>query len=285
MAISLQRLKERADCLRRIRAFFDSRGFVEVSTPLRIPAPAMELHILAPPAGADHWLRTSPELHMKRLLAAGAERIYQLGPCFREGERGRRHRPEFTMLEWYRANDGLEAILRDAEELVRGLLGLDAPALRLSIEEAYWRYAGWNPLKQWDADRFDLDMVEKVEPSLPKDRLVFLTRYPAQAAALARLCPDDPRCAERAELYFGGVELANGYGELTDATLQRERFLKTAQERERWGQPRYPIDEAFLGDLPSMPPSGGIALGVDRLAMLYCGASEIGEVLPFSEES
>lgn len=285
MAILLKRLRERADCLRRIRAFFDSRDFLEVTTPVRIPAPAMELHILAPESGKNHWLRTSPELHMKRLLSAGAERIYQLGPCFREGERGRKHRPEFTMLEWYRTHATLEAVLRDAEALVRELLNLNQPALYITIEEAYCRWAGWNPLTDWDETRFDLDMVNLIEPNLPHDRLVFLTRYPAPVAALAQICQDDPRCAERAELYYRGIELANGYSELTDAEVQRERFVEVAKSRAEWKQPLYPIDEYFLRDLASMPPSGGIALGVDRLVMLACGAEDIGEVLPFSEES
>ncbi len=284
-------LVKRAGVLRQVRAFFEARGFVEVETPIRIPAPAMELHILAPESDGQ-WLRTSPELHMKRLLAAGAERIFQMGSCFRAGERGARHNPEFTMLEWYRAHTGLEEILEDTEALTAEVLGLARPFVRLSVEEAYVSYAGWNPLEQWDADRFDVDMVNVIEPSLAKLGPCFLTRYPAQAAALAQLCKDDLRAAERAELYVPqtlpdgrviALELANGYGELCDAVEQRKRFEEAAVKRRAYGQPVYPLDEAFLAALPSMPPCGGIALGVDRLVMLACGASCIDEVRPFCE--
>ena len=220
---NLENLKVRAGVLRTIRAFFDARGFVEVETPTRIPAPAPEPHIDCPASG-DWFLRASPELQMKKLLAAGLPRIYQIGPCFREGERGRRHSPEFTMLEWYRAEADYTDIARDMEELVRAILwargSAPLPFARLTVREAYIRWAGWDPVEDWNQDRFDFDMATKIEPNLPKGPL-FLTDYPSPAASLARLKAEDPRVAERWELYVDGMELANAFTELTDSAEQR----------------------------------------------------------------
>ena len=271
-------LSERARVLREIRAFFDARGFTEVETPVRIPAPAPEPHIDCPPSG-DWFLRASPELQMKKLLAAGMERIYQIGPCFRAGEKGRRHNPEFTMLEWYRANADYSDIARDAEELVGEVLRLRGSAAlpRVMVREAYLRWAGWDPVEAWDQDRFDFDMATKIEPNLPKGPL-FLMDYPAPAASLARLKADDPRVAERWELYVDGLELANAFTELTDPVEQRRRFEGARAERRALGEADYPLDEAFLDALARMPPSGGVALGVDRLVMLACGVHDIAEV-------
>jgi len=290
-------LERRASILRCIRALLDAQGFVEVETPVRIPCPANEPHISAPPSG-DNFLRTSPELHMKRLLCAGCERIYQMGPCFREGERGERHRPEFTMLEWYRANGGYLDVLADFEALVRacarllhgearwtfGGVAVDAesPWLRLTVQEAYRRLAGWDPLEKFDAERFDLDMALKVEPALPKDRPCVLIDYPAQAASLSRLSAADPRVAERWEAYIGGIELCNAFGELTDAKVQRERFIAAAAQRRLDGDRPYPLDEPFLEALErGMPPSGGAALGVDRLCMVLLDLPSIDLVRAF----
>ena len=218
--MNLACLSERARVLREIRAFFDARGFTEVETPVRIPAPAPEPHIDCPPSG-DWFLRASPELQMKKLLAAGMERIYQIGPCFRAGEKGRRHSPEFTMLEWYRANADYSDIARDAEELLAEVLKRDhTDVQRITVREAYLRWAGWDPVETWDQDRFDFDMATKIEPNLPKEPL-FLTDYPAPAASLARLKSDDPRVAERWELYVDGIELANAFTELIDPVEQR----------------------------------------------------------------
>ena len=270
-------LSERARVLREIRAFFDARGFTEVETPVRIPAPAPEPHIDCPPSG-DWFLRASPELQMKKLLAAGMERIYQIGPCFRAGEKGRRHSPEFTMLEWYRANADYSDIARDAEELLAEVLKRDhADVQRITVREAYLRWAGWDPVVTWDQDRFDFDMATKIEPNLPKEPL-FLTDYPAPAASLARLKSDDPRVAERWELYVDGIELANAFTELIDSVEQRRRFELAREERRALGEADYPLDEEFLDALARMPPSGGVALGVDRLVMLACGASSITDV-------
>ena len=275
--MNLACLSERARVLREIRAFFDARGFTEVETPVRIPAPAPEPHIDCPPSG-DWFLRASPELQMKKLLAAGMERIYQIGPCFRAGEKGRRHSPEFTMLEWYRANADYSDIARDAEELLAEVLKRDhADVQRITVREAYLRWAGWDPVVTWDQDRFDFDMATKIEPNLPKEPL-FLTDYPAPAASLARLKSDDPRVAERWELYVDGIELANAFTELIDSVEQRRRFELAREERRALGEADYPLDEEFLDALARMPPSGGVALGVDRLVMLACGASSITDV-------
>ena len=271
-------LSERARVLREIRAFFDARGFTEVETPVRIPAPAPEPHIDCPPSG-DWFLRASPELQMKKLLAAGMERIYQIGPCFREGEKGSRHNPEFTMLEWYRANADYLDIARDAEELLAEVLRprRSAALPRVTVREAYLRWAGWDPVETWDQDRFDFDMATKIEPNLPKEP-VFPAGGPAPAASLARLKSDDPRVAERWELYVDGIELANAFTELIDPVEQRRRFELAREERRALGEADYPLDEEFLGALARMPPSGGVALGVDRLVMLACGASSITDV-------
>ena len=280
--MNLACLSERARVLREIRAFFDARGFTEVETPVRIPAPAPEPHIDCPPSG-DWFLRASPELQMKKLLAAGMERIYQIGPCFRAGEKGRRHSPEFTMLEWYRANADYSDIARDAEELLAEILrprrsvALPVPFQRITVREAYLRWAGWDPVETWDQDRFDFDMATKIEPNLPKEPL-FLTDYSAPAASLARLKSDDACVAERWELYVDGIELANAFTELIDPVEQRRRFELAREERRALGEADYPLDEEFLDALARMPPSGGVALGVDRLVMLACGASSIADV-------
>jgi lysyl-tRNA synthetase class 2 len=294
---STRNLTIRSKALQACREFFYSAGFIEVETPVRIPAPAPELHIDAPASGGA-WLRASPELHMKRLLADGHERIFQIGPCFRQGERGARHAPEFTMLEWYRTPADYADILRDCEGLVRyvvrqvtggttltcgsRMIDVATPWPRLTVREAFRQHAGWDPVTSFDADRFDLDMVNQVEPALPASRPCVLMDYPAAAAALARLKPGDPAVAERWELYLGGLEIANAYSELTDAGTQRKRFQECNRDRQAAGRAAYPLDEPFLAALTrGLPPCGGIALGIDRLVMLLCNARVIDEVRPF----
>ena len=295
---SLRRVLDlRARLNEAIRRFFRERGFLEVETPVVLPANAPEATIDAVPAGAG-WLRTSPELHMKRLLAAGFENIFQPGPVARAGEHGRWHHPEFTLLEWYRANAGYLEILADT----KALLAFIAAELRgaadftwqgkpvsfaqdlwekAAVSQAFIQHAGWDPAVKFDPDRFDLDLVTRVEPALPPDHPVVLIDYPAPLAALARRKPDDPLRAERWELYLGGVELANAYSELTDPAEQRARFEEANVARARRGAKPYPLDEAFLAALPQMPPSGGIALGVDRLLMILADADSLDGVLPF----
>jgi len=267
-------MERRARIVGAIRAFFDQRGFTEVTTPVLIKAPAPEPHIDCPRCG-EAFLRASPELQMKKLLAAGMDRIYQIGPCFREGEFGSRHNPEFTMLEWYRANAGYADIRADTEALLAALFE-DAGRTRpkttaLTVREAYAELAGWDPFEAWDQDRFDYDMATKIEPGLPRG-LVFLSDYPKEAASLAKIRGD---VAERWELYLDGLELANCFTELCDGAEQRRRFAEAREERRRLGESDYPIDEEFLEMLPLIGSASGVAVGIDRLVMALCGADDI----------
>lgn len=279
--MKIENLEKRAEMIGRIRAYFDKLGFVEVETPVRIAAPAPEVHIDCPASGRA-FLRASPELEMKRLLACGMERIYQIGPCFREGECGSKHQPEFTMLEWYRANASCREIMEDAKNIVSDILPEKAKYFEvLPVSEAYGKFAGWDPLENWNQERFDVDMAMKIEPSLGEGA-VFLVDYPAQAAALSALNPADKRIACRWELYIDGLEIANAFTELTDPAIQRERFELARNERLANGEADYPMPEKFLADLAFMPPSGGAALGIDRLAMLACAEKDISAVRAFS---
>lgn len=292
-----RRLAIRSQVLQAIRTFFLERDFIEVETPVRLPVPALELHIDAEPSGS-HFLRTSPELHMKRLLAEGATRIFQMGPCFRRGERGARHRPEYTMLEWYRADADYLDMLADVKALLAFVATTVLGSTRfvyqgavvellpvwecLSVSEAFLLHAGWDPVCSYDADRFDLDMVQKVETALIRERPVVLKDYPVEAAALARCREGSPPVAERWELYVAGLELANAFSELADAQEQRHRFEACAQAREKAGQEVYSLDEAFLTCLEAgFPRSGGTALGVDRLVMLLTDTADIDDVCAF----
>jgi len=285
-----RRLGQRAAIVRALRRFFEDEGFLEVETPIRVPAPAPEEHIDPEPSG-DRFLAASPELQMKRLVASGAyPRIFQISRCFRRGERGALHLPEFTMLEWYRAGVGIEALVADCEAMiVRAAAAVDVripapPWERLEVADAFERFAGWRPSGAPDAEHFNRDLVDRVEPSLPRERPVFLVGYPASMASLARIDPANPARAERFELYAAGLELANGFAELTDPAEQRARFEREIDARRRRGAACPPIDEAFLSALElGMPPCAGIALGVDRLVMLLTSASSIDEVVAFPE--
>lgn len=289
-------LEARARILQTIRAFFVGRDYLEVETPHRIPANAPEGYIDAVPSG-DWFLHTSPELCMKRLLAAGYPRLFQLCRCWRQGERGGRHLPEFTMLEWYRSGCDYHALMAECEALLRTLapggelrwqgetLDLSPPWERLSVAEAFARYASI-PLQQaLDSGRFDECLALEVEPHLGCTTPTFLIEYPAELAALARHKPDDPTVAERFELYLCGIELANAFSELTDATEQRRRFAAEEAQRRAAGKPPYPSPEPFLAELPAMPPAAGIALGVDRLVMLLTDKVHIDEVVAFAPET
>jgi lysyl-tRNA synthetase class 2 len=303
----------RSRTLHALRKWFSEEGFIEVETPVRIPTPALEQHIDAEPSGAG-FLRTSPELHMKRLLAAGYSRIFQMGPCFRKGERGNRHNPEYTMLEWYRTHADYLDILNDTERLITyvavatvspfesaaPLSSFPPPAChfplaafplppppwpRFTVEELFLKHAGWNPVENYEAKRFEHDLVARIEPALPRDTPVFVMDYPAAAAALSRRKPGRESVAERFELYIGGIEIANAFSELTDAVEQRRRFEEWTLERRETGREIYPLDEAFLSALAAgMPPAGGIALGVDRLVMALLGKTSLDEVIPFREK-
>ncbi len=270
----VQTLELRAEIVRRTRRFFDERGFVEVETPVRIAAPAPECHIDCPPVATGGFLRASPELQMKKLLALGMERIYQIGPCFREGERGARHSPEFTMVEWYRRGAACGDIADDLEALLESLgLARVGESRRLSVRDAYLRHAGWDPWESWDQDRFDFDMATKVEPAVREmGGGVFLEGYPPAAASLAVLRDG---VAERWEFYWDGVELANCFTELCDRDEQLRRFEAARAERRELGESDYPIDGEFIDMVPLMESAAGVALGVDRLVMSLVGARSI----------
>jgi lysyl-tRNA synthetase class 2 len=297
-------LERRADLLHEVRAFFDARDFLEVETPILVPSPGLDVHLSAfevagAPGAAPRFLSTSPEYQMKRLVAAGHPRVYQLTKAFRKDEAGERHSPEFTMLEWYRAPAGVEDVMRDTEQLIARLtkgrvvlagrvIDTLPPFRRLTVAEAFQAFASTPPERMFelaahDEDTFYRLLVDAVEPALEAlDHAVFLTEYPTPQASLARTKPDDPRVAERFELYVAGVELCNGFGELTDPHEQRRRFVTDQEARRGLGLPVYPIDERFLAALEAgLPPCGGNALGVDRLIALACGTREIARVMAF----
>lgn len=290
-------LELRAKVLSATRNFLHERRYLEVETPVLVRTPALELHIDACPAGS-YYLRTSPELHMKRLLGAGYKRIFQIGPCFRSGELGNLHNPEFTMLEWYQADADYMDVLAETKDLLRHLaktclgkltlerneksLDLGAEWQLFSIPELFKKFAGWNPAADFNERRFDNDLVNCIEPRLPIDRPVVLLDYPAQVAALARLKADDVRLAERWELYLAGIEIANAFSELTDAAEQRKRFEECARKRRAMDKVVYELDLEFLAALEKgLPPSAGVALGIDRLVMLFGGVDSLDDVLPF----
>ncbi len=293
-------LELRSRVIRAIRGYFEGEGFLEVQTPVLTRSPAPEPHIDAVSTSCGRFLITSPELHMKRLLAAGFERIFQIGPVFREGERGRLHLPEFTLLEWYRLGADYRKLQEDCVHLIRFVcraigqphpfpyhertLDAERPWEWITVREAFRRYAGWEPGPQADPDRFDLDLVGKVEPNLGHPAPSILYDYPADQAALARLKPGDPTVAERFELYWAGIELANGFSELTDPVEQRERFARTLEQRRRAGQKVTPMPESFLDALAKLPDCAGIALGVDRLVMILGGQQRIEAVVAFPPE-
>lgn len=275
--------------------FFQEKGYLEVETPFRIPAPAPEAQIDAIPS--DGWfLQTSPELCMKRLLAAGYPRIYQICRCWREGERGSRHLSEFTMLEWYRAHADYQVLMDETEELVRAAAGADSlsyrgrtidlalPWERITVRDAFLRHTGTTAEAALANGNFDELMVEKIEPHLGLTRPTFIYDYPASCSALARLKSSDPTVAERFELYLGGLEIANAFSELIDPIEQRARFEAEAAERAAHGKHAYPIPEKFLAALPEMPEAAGIALGLDRLVMVLLDAERIDDVVAFTTE-
>jgi lysyl-tRNA synthetase class 2 len=313
-----------------IRRWFSEEGFIEVEAGQLQLSPGNEAHLSAfssdflALSGESHrlYLHTSPEFAMKKLMAAGEERIVAFSRCFRNRESGALHSPEFTMLEWYRAYAPLEALMADCEALMRLAATLGgasafsfrsrdcdpfAPAERLAACDALARFAGVDLLAtiapdgnstdrdalaaqaraagirvteddNW-SDLFSKLLTEKVEPHLGHGKATFLTDYPAPEAALARRRTGDLRLSERFELYACGIELANAFGELTDPAEQRRRFIAEMDEKERIYGERYPLDEDLLSALPLMPPTSGIALGLDRLVMLATGASHIDQVL------
>ncbi|HEX7668525.1 MAG TPA: EF-P lysine aminoacylase EpmA [Polyangiaceae bacterium] len=297
-------LVSRALALRIIRTWFDARGFLEVTTPVRVPSPGLDAHVDAIRAEPG-YLITSPELHMKRLVVGGLPRVYQIAHTSRADEHGALHEPEFAMLEWYRAFSDMDAVVRDTEDLVLavvlalagrpsvkiGARSVDVrpPFPRVTLREAFKRHAGIADavdLAAEDEERYFQTFVDRVEPGLAKARRpVVLTEFPATQAALARRCPHDATVAERFEIYVAGVELCNGFGELTDPAEQRRRFAIEQDRRRRTNTPVYPVDERFLSALEEgLPPSGGNALGLDRLIALGLGVARIADVMAFPKE-
>ncbi len=293
-------LARRALIFQLVRNFFAGQDFLEVETPLRMPAVAPEANIV--PFESEGWfLSTSPELHMKRLLAAGYERLFQLSHCFRRDERGRHHNPEFTLLEWYRAGGDYRQMISDTEALVMSLvtglklkpviryqhqdIDLIPPWPRITVREAFLSAAGWDPVARSDPLRFDVDLVTRVIPAFPLDRPIVLLDYPAEMASLARRKLGQPELAERTEVFIAGLELANAYSELTRREEQERRFRAEIKQiqREQGRKPAMP--QSFLEAMSFLPECGGIALGMDRLVMLFCNAGSIDEVVPFTTDT
>lgn len=325
LAARLPFLDRRARLTAETRAFFSARGYREVETPALVPAPGAEVHLRAfatryePHLGQgearDLWLRTSPELALKRLLVGGAGPVFELARVWRNGETSPRHASEFTMLEWYRPGLGFEGLMAETEDYVRAMAppivahgavttDLSLAFERISMAEAFARWCNGldilategdaarlhaataaaglasKPDESWE-DLFFRLLLERIEPHLGRERATFLTHWPAPQAALARRDPADPRAALRFELFVGGLELANAFDELTDPAEQRRRFIADTAERRRIsGEKGWEIDEDFLAALEhGMPATSGIALGFDRLAMLVSGARTIEDVL------
>ena len=292
-------LQQRASILQGIRQFFIGKGYLEVETPHRIPTPAPESHIDAIPSGT-WFLHTSPELCMKRLMASGYEKIFQICRCWRERERGGQHLPEFTLLEWYRTGGDYHSLMEECEGLIRfvaraiGLgqkiifrdreIDLSKPWQEISVKEAFRFYTKISITEALEQNLFDEIMVQEIEPNLGVEIPTFIYDYPAERGALARLKQEDPSVAERFELYIGGLELANGFSELVDSEEQRKRFHLENENRQSIGKRIYSMPDKFLAELDNMPPSAGIALGVDRLAMVFWDAKTIDEVVAFTPE-
>lgn len=293
------RLLIRAKIIQSIRAFFIDRGYLEVETPVVIPAPVPEAHIDAIET-ARGFLQTSPELCMKRLLAKGYTRLFQICKCFRDAERGHYHLPEFTMLEWYRTEADYFDLMKECRDMIKHvvhelgkgdkilyqgkIINLSGEWERLTVKDAFTRYTGTTPGEAVKAGDFDEIMVTEIEPELSKNRPVFLYNYPASQAALSRISRDDPDVAERFELYMGGLELANAFSELIDAVEQKKRFLEAAEAKIKKGKAPCPFPEKFINDLELMPPSAGIAFGVDRFIMILTDSETIDEVVTFTPE-
>lgn len=288
----------RARLIQSVRIFFISHGYLEVETPIRIPAPAPEAFIDA--EGSGNWfLQTSPELYMKRLLAAGFTKIFQICRCFRKDERGRNHMPEFTMLEWYTVGQNYLNMMDQCEQLLLYLLNefgyetsLDyqgvhinfkAPWRRLSVSDAFNQYASIPLNTALMKNYFEEIMVAEIEPHLGHNP-IFLYDYPACLSALARTKPDDSSLAERFELYIGGLELCNAFSELTDPEEQRRRFISEQDQRRKMKNTIYPMPDNFINCLHDMPPAAGNALGIDRLMMLLADLPCIDEAVTFIPE-
>lgn len=303
--VRAETLRARAALLHEVRAFFCAQGFVEVETASMVPSPGLDLHLDAfevRGGRAPRWLITSPEYQMKRLLGDELPRIFQLCRCFRRNELGTHHEPEFTMLEWYRAHAGSVEVMRDTEEMVAHvawslhgapiierdgrIIDCTPPWPRLTVREAFKQFADTEmDAVLHDEEKFFLTLIEKIEPELGRTKPTFLVDWPSSMASLARLRPEDPSVADRFEAYIDGIEICNGFGELVDPVEQRDRLERDQKKRAERGLPVYPIDERFIAALEcGIPPSGGNALGVDRLVMLVLGAKSVADVVAIPSE-
>ena len=292
--LSPEGLKQRSLLIRRVRNFFYHRNYIEVDTPIRLPVLIPEAEI-APLTSEGHFLQTSPELCMKRLLAQGCSQIFQICPCFRKGERGRMHQEEFAMLEWYHTGWSYRELMEECEQMIRQIasrrslrrsgktISLQGPWQRLPVNEAFRHYAGISAQEALEKGQFDLLLVEKVEPELGWESPVFLYDYPIALASLARPKPETPGLAERFELYIAGIEVANGFSELTDPVVQRCRFEEEIHKANTYGRV-YAMPENFLADLENIPDCAGIALGLDRLFMLLSEQNCLAAARSFAEE-
>ncbi|ATA20246.1 lysyl-tRNA synthetase class 2 [Gibbsiella quercinecans] len=305
-------LLKRAAILAEIRRFFADRGVLEVETPTMSQATVTDVQLFpfqtrfvgpGAAAGMTLYMMTSPEYHMKRLLAAGSGPIYQLGRSFRNEEAGRYHNPEFTMLEWYRPHYDMYRLMNEVDDLLQQVLDCDS-AETLSYQQAFLRHLDVDPLSADKAQlrevaaKLDLSniadteedrdtllqllFVMGVEPHIGREKPAFVYHFPATQASLAEISTEDHRVAERFEVYFKGIELANGFRELTDSSEQRKRFEQDNRKRAALGLPEHPIDNYLLDALKhGMPECSGVALGVDRLVMLALGAESLEEVIAF----
>jgi len=295
MKTLLNNLKIRAQAMKAMRRFFDDAGFCEVETATALREIAPEEFIEAISTDNGRFLRSSPELLMKELLCAGMAAIYQLGPCFRAGEYGSRHREEFSLLEYYHAGWDYRKLADFTAKMLYAIamsatghavipfrdeeLDFAAEPEIITVEGAFQRYAQCSCAEAVAANQFDELMVTKIEPELGRGHLTFLCDYPADRASLARLKPDDPRYAERWEVYGCGMELGNAFGELTDAAQQKARFAEANAFRASQKMKAYPETEEFFAALEhGLPESSGCAIGFDRICMLLCNAPDIGLV-------
>ena len=307
--ITPEALRRRADLMARLRAFFSERGVMEVSTPV-LTAGITDVQIDSL-RRADHtafeiqsaWLRTSPEYAHKRLLAAGCGDLYELGPVFRAGERGRRHRQEFTLLEWYRVGWTWQQLATEVLAVIEQCSVLSArtwTARWMTWSQAFEQHLQIDPFQATDAEvqaltadlpndcdrsaRLDWLWSSAIQPHFPSGHLTVVHHYPATQAALARLDPEQRHCALRFEVFAGAVELANGYQELTDASEQRQRFMADNRARQADGKTTMPIDERLLAALQhGLPDCAGVALGVERLLMVLCETDDIADVMAFAD--
>ncbi len=298
--MNLHVLKKRAAIIQAARFFFETNDYLEVETPIRLPALIPEAN-LEPLVSGSWYLQTSPELCMKRLLAAGAPRLFQLCKCFRGTERGSRHLPEFTMLEWYRLDGTYQDLMTETKKFLQDLAqrfaqaeGYDQEVVdlflqpewqKLTVRQAFADHAPVSADKALADDCFDEVLVEYVEPQLGNGRPCFLYDYPIALGSLAKASTSDSEVAERFELYMNGVELANGFSELTDPAEQKERFEAEAKNAKKMGRYFGKLPDKFIADLERIEAACGIALGMDRLVMLLTGATTIDEVVSFVPEN